>query len=64
MVKHTKHNRRKIKLIVKALIEINGDNLEGIDSEDATYILETILHDGCEVCQLDGSIEVLEFINL
>ena len=51
-------------MIVKTLIEISGDNLEGIDSEDATYILKTILHDGCEVCQLDGSIEVLEFISL
>jgi len=51
-------------LIVKALIEISGDNLEGIDSEDATYILKTILYDGCEACQLDGSIEVLEFISL
>jgi len=50
-------------LIIKALIEIDGD-LDGIDSEEAGNILDTIIQTGCESYHLDGKVEVLEIISL
>jgi len=50
-------------MIIKALIEIDGD-LEGVDSEEAGNIIDTIIKTGCEAYHLDGKVEVLEVVSL